>query len=219
MATMPSQAGARRLRRRELTLEEALDHAVDIMTERGAGGLTVSEVARRMGVRGPSLYKYFPSLHAMYDALFARGMREQERSVRVAVDGHPPGVDRVRAMARAVVVWCVANPALAQLMFWRPVPGFEPSPEVFAMSTAQMDGAAAELAAAVARGVLAPEADSPDALRLLTVVLGGVISQQLANEPGVAFENGSFSRLTDEAIDMFLTRYRPEGADHADARP
>lgn len=218
MATVPSRTGDRRLRRREMTVEEALDHAVAIMAERGVGGLTVSEVARRMGVRGPSLYKYFPSLHAMYDALFARGLREQNRSIRAAADGHPPGVDRIRAMARAVVVWSVANPALAQLLFWRPVPGFEPSAEVFATSTTQMDEAAAELASAVARGELTSEADSPDALRLLTVVLGGVISQQLANEPGAAFESGTFTRLTDDAIDMFLTRYRPEGADHADTQ-
>lgn len=202
-----------------MTVEEALDHAVAIMTERGAGGLTVSEVARRMGVRGPSLYKYFPSLHAMYDALFARGLREQHRCVRAASDGHPPGVARIRAMARAVVVWSVANPALAQLLFWRPVPGFEPSLEVFATSNAQMAEARAELAAAVARGELTRAADSRDALALLTVVLGGVISQQLANEPGVPFGSGAFSRLTDDAIDMFLTRYRPEGADHADTRP
>jgi AcrR family transcriptional regulator len=202
-----------------MTVEESLDHAVAVMTERGVGGLTVSEVARRMGVRGPSLYKYFPSLHAMYDALFARGLREQERSVRAAADGRPPGVERVRATARAVVAWSVANPALAQLLFWRPVPGFAPSPAVFATSRAQMDEARADLAAAVARGQLAAGADSPDAVALLTVVLGGVISQQLANEPGVPFETGAFSRLTDDAIDMFLTRYRPQGADHADTRP
>jgi hypothetical protein len=117
------------------------------------------------------------------------------------------------------VAWSVANPALAQLLFWRPVPGFAPSPAVFATSRAQMDEARADLAAAVARGQLAAGADSPDAVALLTVVLGGVISQQLANEPGVPFETGAFSRLTDDAIDMFLTRYRPQGADHADTRP
>ena len=58
-------------------MDEALDHAVQIMTEQGVGALTISEVARRMGIGGPSLYKYFPSLHAVYDLLFARGGRKR----------------------------------------------------------------------------------------------------------------------------------------------
>ena len=50
---LPSRAAARR----QAALAEALDHAVDVVSEAGVGGLTVSEVARRMGMRAPSLYK------------------------------------------------------------------------------------------------------------------------------------------------------------------
>jgi len=39
----------------------------------GVAGLSVGEIARRMGIRPPSVYVYFPSKHALYDALFARG--------------------------------------------------------------------------------------------------------------------------------------------------
>ena len=51
----------RRLLRRQQTIEEALDAAVKIMEEAGVGGLSMSEIARRLGMRQPSLYKYFPS--------------------------------------------------------------------------------------------------------------------------------------------------------------
>ena len=85
--------------------------------------------------------------------------------------------------ARAVVAWTVANPALAQLMFWRPVPGFEPSPEVFHDSVTEMVEVQAELAEAVQRGELVARAADADAVRLFTIVLSGVISQQMANEP------------------------------------
>ena len=54
-------------------IEEALDHAERIVTESGAGAVTIAEIARQMGIRPPSLYKYFASLHAVYDGLFARG--------------------------------------------------------------------------------------------------------------------------------------------------
>lgn len=188
-------------------MEQALDHAVEVMTRSGVGALTVSEVARRTGMRGPSLYKYFPSLHALYDALFARGLAGLGAAVAAGVDGHEPGVDRLRAGGGAVVRWCVAHPALAQLLFWRVVPGFEPSPGTFATSAEQMDEARLQLAESVRRGQLDPSADSEDGLRLWTVLLSGVISQQLANQPGVAFERGAFTRLTDDALDLFLTHY------------
>jgi AcrR family transcriptional regulator len=207
----------RRARRRALTIDEALDHAVVIMTERGVGGLTVSEIARRMGVRGPSLYKYFPSLHAVYDALFARGVEAQRRAVAAATEGVEPGIATIRAVGRALVAWCVTNPALAQLLFWRPVPGFEPSPEAFAGSERAMEDAVAVLTGAVRRGELTAAAAGAEGVRLLTVVISGIVTQQMANEPGVGVEDGAFTRLTDDALDMYLERYRPKGADHADA--
>jgi AcrR family transcriptional regulator len=208
----PSSDGAsdgRRGRRRRETIEEALDHAIAIMAERGVGGLAISEMARRMGVQGPSLYKYFPSLHALYDALFARGLAAEAAAVRDAVDGIPPGLERIRVGMRANVRWCVENPALAQLLHWRPVPGFEPSPEVFAESVRDMADVRADFTEAVRRAELAPAADSDEAVRLLTVVLSGLISQQMANEPGAAFDSGRFTSLTDEAIDMFVEHYSP----------
>src|SRR3954452_25506050 len=63
----------RRQRRRQESIEEVLDHAVEIMAEQGVAGLSIGEIARRMDIRPPSLYVYFPSKHALYDALFLRG--------------------------------------------------------------------------------------------------------------------------------------------------
>jgi len=201
----------RRATRRQQTINEALDHAVAIMVERGVGGLTVSEVARRMGVRGPSLYKYFPSLHAVYDQLFARGAAAHNRAMSEAVDRQPPGVARIRALAEASLRWSLENPALGQLMFWRPVPGFEPSAASFAISAEGLGRLRAELAAAASLGQLAPHADSNDAARLLTVVISGLFTRQSANQPGVSFEDGLFSRLADDALDMYLNRYSTTG--------
>jgi AcrR family transcriptional regulator len=190
-------------------MDEALDHAVALMGEEGVGALSVSEVARRMGIRGPSLYKYFPSRTAIYDRLFLRGQLAQQAAVGAALDGVPAGVPQIRAGAAAVVRWAVENPALAQLMHWRPVPRFEPSPEAFAPSREDMAVVRGAFAAAVRLGQLAPAADSDEAVLLYTVVLSGLISQQLANEPGVPFARGRYSRLTDAAIDRFLSTYLP----------
>jgi AcrR family transcriptional regulator len=208
----------RRLIRRQQTIEDALDAAVAIMEEAGVGGLSMSEIARRLGMRQPSLYKYFPSLHAVYDALFARGLERSGAAVQAAVEEGPRGVVTIRAAARALVRWAVEDPALAQLLYWRPVPGFAPSAATFAASVRQMDQLRAAFATAVRAGALHPDAASAEAPRLFTVVLSGLMSQQMANEPGADYDTGMFTSLTEAALDMFFARYTLPGGTDADPR-
>src|SRR4051812_33441863 len=125
----------RRHRRRLETIEEVLDHAVEIMAEEGVAGLSLGEIARRMGIRPPSLYVYFPSKHALYDALFARGWRLLFDTMRSYDEAQPPvEKDLAEILLRygeQFVRWSVAHLAYAQLLFWRPVPGFEPSESAY----------------------------------------------------------------------------------------
>lgn len=163
----------------------------------------VAESSRAGGSSGPDL------LAGQRPALFARGLAAENAAIQAAIQGQPPGVDRLRAGGAAVVGWAVANPALAQLLHWRPVPGFHPSAETFAPSEHAMAELHSEFATAVRRGHLSRAADSDEAVRLWTVVLSGLISQQLANQPDAVFEQGQFSQLTSAAIDMFLSAYQP----------
>src|SRR6266545_1785819 len=81
----------RRARRREQTIDEILDVAIRVMGEEGVAGLSLSEVARRMGIQPPSLYKYFPSKLALYDELFRRGAGEVLAVFRAAAGRAEPG--------------------------------------------------------------------------------------------------------------------------------
>ena len=198
----------RRSLRRRQTVEEALAHAVDVMTEQGVGALTLSEVARRLGMRAPSLYKYFPAgLHGLYDALFARGVHEADAASARAAQELPPGAARLRAGGRGYLRWAVSNPGLAQLLHWRVVPGFEPSPEVMALSHRSVQAMVDELQEAVDAGELRPEALDDEAVRTWTVLLSGLMTQQMANEPHALFDDGRFTRLTDSVLDLWLERY------------
>src|SRR5215471_7018832 len=93
----------RRLTRRRQTIEEALDAAVAIMEQAGVGGLSMSEIARRLGMRQPSLYKYFDSLHAVYDAVFARGLERSGAPAQARDEQGSRGERTMRAAAPAVV--------------------------------------------------------------------------------------------------------------------
>lgn len=210
MTYSSSRPTGRQARRRAETIDEALVYAIEIMTEEGVGGLSVSAIARRMGIQPPSLYKYFPSLHAVYDELFGRAARQQLAASRAAMAPFGSGTEeRLAAGVSSVVRWSVENPALAQLLFWRPVPGFEPSEDAFTSSVESMEMTRAEFAEAIRRGRLDPGTDLDEIVSMCTVVISGLISQQLSNEPGVSFESGRFSSLTDRAVENLLAAYRP----------
>ncbi|MFD8035241.1 TetR/AcrR family transcriptional regulator [Streptomyces sp. NPDC059717] len=192
-------------------MQEILDTAIEVMAEDGVAGLSMAEVARRVGVRPPSLYQYFPSKMAIYDALFERGGREsadvlEPYSARLAED--PRAV--IVAGQQAGVAWAMANPVLAQLLYWRPVPNFEPTPQAYEPSVRLLEVLRSALQAAVHAGQLAPEAADDEGVALYTALVSGVISQQLANEPSTQVEEGRFARLTGTAVDMFFRYYAPE---------
>src|SRR5579875_3534590 len=63
----------RRRRRHRATRQEIVDAAWQAARDKGLAGLTLSDVAARVGMRVPSLYSYFASKNAIYDAMFAQG--------------------------------------------------------------------------------------------------------------------------------------------------
>ena len=186
----------RRARRREATQAEILDAAWALVREHGLGALSLRELAARVGMRAPSLYQYFPSKHAIYDAMFAQGTRQALEVVAVDLSTADTRT-ALREVARRLVEFSTSDPARAQLLFQRTIPGFEPSPEAYAPAV-EMHGRVQALL--VSRGIT-----DPDAMDLWTAVVSGLTNQQLANDPGGA----RWSRLVDDAVDMFLADVAP----------
>jgi AcrR family transcriptional regulator len=183
----------RRALRRQQTIEEILDIAVEIMTAEGVNALSLAEVARRLGVQPPSLYKYFPSLLAVYDALFRRGMQEHLEVMRAAMADAEPGLEALTVGLEASGRWCLENRALAQMLFWRPIPNFEPSPEAFAPSVEMIALQRRALAEAVEAGQLGAAAATDEAVFAISIIVAGAFSQSAANEPGVPWGKGRFT--------------------------
>jgi AcrR family transcriptional regulator len=211
----------RRQRRRLETIEQVLDTAVEVMAEQGVAGLTLGEVARRIGIRPPSLYVYFDGKNALYDALFERGWRElltTVQAVQARRDGTDPVADLL-ALEETFVRWAVEHPAYTPLMMWRPVPGFVPSERAYAPARELARLGRAHLAELRDRGVLARDTDLERAYRTQTAVISGVITQQLANEPGVPFEAGSFTSTLPDVVGMWLTHHAGPGHPAPDRPP
>ena len=189
----------RRTRHREQTRSEILDHALQIMAEDGVAGLTMARLARAMDIRPPSLYKYYPSLLAVYDALFRRGQLANLEALREGMRNAAPGLEAVARGMEATGRWAVANPVLAQLLFWRPVPGYQPSAEAFAPAGQIVD---------LLRSALADAAARPG-MELLSIMHFGIISQHLANDADRDWDHGRYTRRHRDILSLFIKAYPP----------
>jgi AcrR family transcriptional regulator len=204
----PALNGPRERRRRQ-TRDEILDAALEVVTEQGVAALNLSEVARRVGLRQPSLYQYFDSRLAVYDALFERGMLQHLDLVRSAIAANPPGLAALRAIAIGTIRYSTNHPALAQLLFLPAIPGFEPSKQAYQPSQEVQKLTAAAVAAAVDRSELHPAAATEQGLALFIALGAGIASLQLGNDQHAGFDEGRYSPLVEPALDMFATYFSP----------
>jgi AcrR family transcriptional regulator len=185
----------RRSERNAATRREILDEAWHLVREEGLAALAMRDLGARVGMRAQSLYGYFPSKHAIFDAMFADGNRELLTRLTV-LDGIVDPDERLRELGRLFVRFCVEDPVRHQLLLQRTIPGFEPSPESYQLA---IDGLAQARATVRACGIT-----SQRAFDAWTALGGGLAAQQNANEPG----GQRWVRLVDELTDMFLATYR-----------
>jgi AcrR family transcriptional regulator len=207
---------SRRELRRSQTIEEILAIAVEVMAQLGVAGLSLSEVARRLGIKPPSLYKYFPSRLALFDRLFQLGHQQHLDAFRSGAEAAEPGLPALMSAVRAGGRWAIANQPLAQLLFWRPIPGFQPSADAYSPSLAMVDDVRRMVGDAVHRGQLGRTAATQEGADVFSVLITGVLSQQLANAPDESFDDGRFTRLTPRIFAMFQDHYPPAEVHDAD---
>jgi AcrR family transcriptional regulator len=181
----------RRAARHARTKAEIVEAAWRLAEQRGLAGWSLRDVAEAVGMRAPSLYVYFDSKNALYDAMYADGYREMLARV-AATDRDREPAELVRTAAHLFFDFCVERPARHVLLFLRTLPGFEPSPESYALAEHALDQMSDVLDAA--------GAGSTAALDLWTALLTGLASQQVSNDPG----GGRWARLVDDAVDMFM---------------
>lgn len=181
----------RRAERHQATRAEILDVAWEIARVDGLAALSLRDIAHRVGMRPPSLYTYFDSKNAIYDAMFAQGAQQfadAEPWDRYSGDA----LADVALMFGSFVAFCAADQARYQLLFQRTIPGFEPSLESFAIAEASLARIIDQLAT---YGI-----DDPEAVDLFTAIGTGLASQQLSNDP----DGDRWLRLVDQAAAMFV---------------
>lgn len=187
----------RRSERHQETKAEIVQAAWDFAHAQGLARLSLRDLASKVRMRPQSLYSYFPSKHAIYDAMFAHGYsRFLEAMAEV-----PPSADPragLKAVARAYLAFCVADNARYQLLFQRSIPGFEPSAESYALAPAALAGG--RLPPLWTENLARLGVSKPADIDVSTALVTGLVDQQIANDPG----GDRWARHLDDVVDMFV---------------
>jgi AcrR family transcriptional regulator len=180
----------RRAERREATKAEIIDAAWGLVRAEGLAALNLRDLAAKVGMRPPSLYSYFDSKHAIYDAMFLQGNLELLDRYGAVSDYDDP-VEGLGAGTRMFVQFGVEDPARAQLLFMRTIPGFAPSQATYDVALRIVELAKARMKRC---GIPVEYFD------LWTALVSGLVWQQISNEPG----GSRWTQWVDDVVDMFL---------------
>ncbi|BCJ34081.1 transcriptional regulator [Actinocatenispora thailandica] len=184
--------------RAALTVASIVDTAGALADEVGFEAVSLSEVARRLGVRAPSLYAHVRDLAALRDGITEAALRELGSRIALATAGRS-GRTALRGLMQAHRGFASEAPGRWQSLQRR-------ADQAVAASEAARSVVA--LTGAVLRGYALPESEHVHAIRLL----GGAIAGYLALERAGSFAyrdpepDVSWERAVD-ALDALLRHW------------
>lgn len=184
--------------RRQSARDAIVDAAWTLVREEGLAALTLRDLAKRAKITTPTVYAYFESKHAIYDAMFGQAATEfadlsSQLETFAAEDPHVLFAETMRNF----VDFCTTDVARYQLLFQRTIPGFEPSSESYAPAVRALDSMRSRFAR---HGIT-----NPRHMDMWTAMLTGVVDQQISNDPG----GDRWARLIDDCVAMFLGYCQP----------
>lgn len=169
-----------------------IEAAWTLSRSQGLTGWSMRELAKAVGIKAPTLYAYFVSKDAIYDAMYRRSYEHPESSGNAEpyLDTRSKR-DAFKLATHDFFEFCTEDPTRYQLMFQRTIPGFEPSQQAYAASRRSYERFAEQLGAV---GVT-EQAD----LDLWTAIISGLTAQQISNDP----TGDRWKSLVDTAVDLF----------------
>ena len=198
----------RREQVREETIEKILSIAREEMQAEGVAALSLGTIARRLGMRPPSLYTYFDSKHAIYDALFRRGFLEFGRRMNERPYQDGTLRENLESLMTTYMRFAQENQDLYQLMFQRPVPGFVPSEESMAVSLGQLNASKEQFAYLLEGEDNTLTIPFEEARDLVIAFEHGLTEMHLANNPDLPVGEGRFGQLIPQAVQILLDAWQ-----------
>lgn len=110
-----------RQRYRAQVQEEIKQHAWEQIAAAGASALSLNAIAKKMGMSGPALYRYFANRDELITAL----IREAYQSLAETIRGAAADGADLRALAQVLRAWALDDPQRYSLIYGTPVPGYQ----------------------------------------------------------------------------------------------
>ncbi len=184
--------------RRRSARAAIVEVAWELVRGGGLASLSLRELAKRAGITTPTVYAYFPSKNAIYDAMFGQAAADfADRMSEPYASEDPRSI--LAGGVRRFLAFCISDTARYQLLFQRTIPGFEPSPESFAPAVRAFDLVRERLALNGIR--------DPRHVDMWTALTTGLVDQQISNDPG----GDRWADLIDDLVAMFLAYCQTDG--------
>ncbi len=183
--------------RRAAKVAAIVEAAWKLAAEHGIAGISLHALAREVGMRQPSLYEYFDSKHALYDAMFADGNRQLLERIDALTFPRDPRAT-VKKYMRTFLDFALEDPARCELLFERHIPGFVPSPDSYAL--------AEEILGRVGKLLNEAGVSKQGDIDAVVAMVAGLMAAQLSNDPGGTRWTRHLNRLIDLYLDDINTR-------------
>jgi AcrR family transcriptional regulator len=183
--------------RREVKIAEIVQSAWKLAREHGIAGLSLHALAREVGMRQPSLYGYFDSKDALYDAMFADGNRimlEKFGSITFPRDSRAA----LKRWLTTFTELAMEDPARYELLYQRHLPNFTPSATSYSLAQNVLAG----LAKLMQNAGVTQQGD----IDCIMAVTAGLTEAQLSNDPGGTRWIRHLNRLIDLLVDEAAER-------------
>lgn len=186
-----------------------VDEAGRILSAEGAEALTLRRLAQGVGMSTMPVYTLFGDKRGLLTAMYDEGYRRLGAALEAASVGVEDPLEALVDLGHTYRATALANPHLYDLMFGRPVPAFQPDPEVQQVA----DAAYRPLVEVVQRCLDAGQLTGGEAERIafhLWAVSHGMVSLELAGHTP-----GDPAQAYDEAMVLssvpYLVVTTPEG--------
>lgn len=127
-----------RERYREQVRDEIKAHAWAQVATTGAAALSLNAIARKMGISGPALYRYFANRDELITELVLDAYRDLSATCQAAVKPGDAPAARLASVAGALRRWALDVPHRYLLIYGTPVPGYHAPPEATAIAATIM---------------------------------------------------------------------------------
>ncbi len=176
----------------QINPERILDQARSTIEAGGPDQLSLHKLAAALGVKAPSLYRYFPNKTALLRALNLQTVQQLIASMQQPAAAGADARTRLRALAAAWHAFGLAYPQSYALAFTHPDPELRPDARLLESLAIPIQGVMAEISG---------QERSLAALRGLWALIHGFLLLELS---GQFRRGGSLEAAFFQAVDAFL---------------